>query len=227
MSRSGPEDGGRRQSAAGYRKGGETRQRILDAALVAFGEAPFKAVTTRQISLAAGVSLPALQYYFGDKEGLYRACAEALVDRYRSHTAGPALRANRELDAGCSPETARGHLKSVVAALAELLVGSNGVQRWAQFVARELRDPGPAFEILYDRLWQPGIATAGGLVARIRGRGEAGEADRLRALLLISSLMAFRPGRSIALRTMAWTALGPHELAEVVTELNAEIDAIR
>ena len=60
-------------ASAGYRKGGETRQRILDAALNAFGEASFKAVTTRRIAQAAGVSLPTLQYYFGDKEGLYRA----------------------------------------------------------------------------------------------------------------------------------------------------------
>jgi AcrR family transcriptional regulator len=55
-----------------YRKGEETRHRILDAALEAFSEASFKAVTTRRISAAAGVSLPTLQYYFGDKEGLPR-----------------------------------------------------------------------------------------------------------------------------------------------------------
>ena len=78
---------------AGYRKGEETRQRILDAALKAFGEASFIAVTTRRIAQAAGVSLPTLQYYFGDKEGLYRACAEAIVERYRRHTTGAAAQA--------------------------------------------------------------------------------------------------------------------------------------
>ena len=79
-------------ASAGYRKGEETRQRILDAALNAFGEASFKAVTTRRIAQAAGVSLPTLQYYFGDKEGLYRACAETIVERYRQTRAPPRKR---------------------------------------------------------------------------------------------------------------------------------------
>src|SRR5271170_5120414 len=71
----------------GYQKGEETRQRILDVALKAFGEAPFQAATTRQIAEAASGSLPTLQYYFGSKEGLYRACAETIVERYRRNTA--------------------------------------------------------------------------------------------------------------------------------------------
>jgi AcrR family transcriptional regulator len=37
-----------------YQKGQETRERILDVALKAFGEAPFLAVTTRQIVKANG-----------------------------------------------------------------------------------------------------------------------------------------------------------------------------
>jgi len=135
-------------ASAGYPKGEETRQRILNVALTAFGEASFKAVTTRRIAEAAGVSLPTLQYYFGDKEGLYRACAEAIVERYRRHTTGAAAQAAKALKEDRSAETARAHLKAVIGALAGFLVGSKEAERWAQFVARELRDPGPAFEIL-------------------------------------------------------------------------------
>src|ERR1700722_19164115 len=106
----------------GYRKGEETQQRILDVALKAFGEASFLAVTTRQIAEAADVSLPTLQYYFESKEGLYRACAETIVDRYRRHANVAAEDARRALQEGCSAETARGHLKAVIGALAGLLV---------------------------------------------------------------------------------------------------------
>ena len=143
-------------AGAGYRKGEETRQRILDAALKAFGEAPFKAVTTRRIAQTAGVSLPTLQYYFGDKEGLYRACAEAIVERYR-HATGAAAQAARALSEDGAVETTRAQLKALIRALAGFLVGSTEAERWAQFVARELRDPGPAFEILYENLWRPGV----------------------------------------------------------------------
>jgi AcrR family transcriptional regulator len=212
-------------ASAGYRKGEETRQRILDAALKAFGEASFKVVTTRQIASAAGVSLPTLQYYFGDKEGLYRACAETIVERYRRHT-GPAAQAARELSEDGTAKTTRTQLKALIRALAGFLVGFTEAERWAQFVARELRDPGPAFEILYENLWLPGVELIARLIARILGRPQSDPAARIQALLLISSLLAFQSGRSISLRTMHWSTIGPEQLAMVLSSLDAQIDAI-
>jgi AcrR family transcriptional regulator len=211
---------------AGYKKGEETRQRILDAALQAFGEAPFKAVTTRRIAKAASVSLPTLQYYFGDKEGLYRACAETVVERYRRRTTVAAAEAAKALKEDSAAQTARAQLKSLIGALAGLLVGSREAEGWAHFVARELRDPGPAFEILYEKLWRPGVEITARLIARILGRPANDPAARIQALLLISSLLAFQSGRSISLRTMHWSTIGPRELAMVLSILNAQIDAI-
>ena len=230
----------RAAASAGYRKGDETRQRILDAALQAFGEASFKAVTTRRIAEAASVSLPTLQYYFGDKEGLYRACAETIVERYRRHTgaAAQAARALSEqalseqvltgqvLSEDSAAETTRAQLKALIRALAGFLVGSTEVERWAHFVARELRDPGPAFEILYESLWRPGVEIIARLIARTLGRPRNDPAARIQALLLISSLLAFQSGRSVSLRTMHWSTIGRKELAMVLSSLDAQIDAI-
>ncbi len=210
----------------GYPKGDETRERILNVALKAFGEASFLAVTTRQISEAASVSLPTLQYYFGNKEGLYLACAEAIVERYRRHTTAVAAEAAKTLSEDCDSATARVHLKGVIGALAGLLAGSKEAEHWAQFVARELRDLGPAFEILYSRLWRPGLELTARLIARIRGVDESDPAARIQALLLISSLLAFQSGRSISLRAMNWPAIGREELAMIVSGLDAQIDAI-
>jgi AcrR family transcriptional regulator len=211
---------------ASHQKGRETRERILDVALKAFGEAPFLAVTTRQISKAARVSLPTLQYYFGDKEGLYRACAESIVERYRHHTKSAGAKVAEALNKDCSAEVARTQLKALIAALGEFLVGSREASRWAQFVARELRDPGPAFEILYAGLWRPGVDITARSIARILGIPQIDPAALIRALLLISSLLAFQSGRSISLRTMHWTSIGPDELAMVMSGVAAQIDAI-
>ena len=211
---------------AGYQKGEETRRRILGVALDAFGAASFKVVTTRQIAQAAGVSLPTLQYYFGDKEGLYRACAEAIVERFRHHTAVAAAQAREVLQEDSAAETARILLRALIRALAGFLVGSEEAQRWAPFVARELRDPGPAFEILYEKLWRPGVEITARLIARILGSRDSDPAARIQALLLISSLLAFQSGRSISMRTMQWSTIGPEELAMVLASLDAQIDAI-
>jgi TetR/AcrR family transcriptional regulator, regulator of cefoperazone and chloramphenicol sensitivity len=209
----------------GYQKGEETKERILNAALEEFGASSFMAATTRRIAEAASVSLPTLQYYFGSKEGLYLACAEAIVAQYRSNTTA-ASEAAEALRKGCAAETARAHLKAVIGALAGFLVGSRKAARWTHFVARELRDPGPAFEILYANLWRPGIEITARLIACIQGKPENDPAARIQALLLISSLLVFQSGRSMSLRAMQWTTIGPDELAMVLSGLMAQIDAI-
>ena len=72
-----------RSTDAGYRKGEEMRKRILDTALAVFGSRGFSAATTRQIAETAGTNLPGLTYYFGNKEGLYLACAHEIAASFR------------------------------------------------------------------------------------------------------------------------------------------------
>jgi AcrR family transcriptional regulator len=216
----------RAATGAGYSKGAETRQRILEVALKAFGEEGFTAVSTRRIAQASGVTLPVLQYHFGSKEGLYRACAEAIIERHAEHTAGPAAAAVAAPGAGCDADAARSHLKAVIAALAAVMVESRQAGAWASFAAREVRDPGAAFHLLYERLWRPGLETVTRLVARIRGVSPTDPAAGVQALTLISSLSAFGKGREVAMRALNWKAIGPRELNTILTVLDAQIDAL-
>ncbi len=61
-----------------------TRAQILRAALKHFANAGYAATSVQQIVGDAGVSKPALYYYFGDKAGLFEALVnEALDERLR------------------------------------------------------------------------------------------------------------------------------------------------
>lgn len=62
-----------------------TRGKILDAAIEAFSTDGWGAVTTRSVAQAASVNVATLSYHFGSKEGLYRACIEAVYERLRIH----------------------------------------------------------------------------------------------------------------------------------------------
>src|SRR5687767_5330440 len=53
--------------------GEQARERLLLAALRLFADRGFAGTSTREIALAAGANVAAIRYYFGDKEGLYRA----------------------------------------------------------------------------------------------------------------------------------------------------------
>src|SRR6201996_4126835 len=58
---------------AAHGKGEDTSRRILLAAIEVFAEEGYDGASTRSLASRAGVNAPAIQYYFGSKEGLYRA----------------------------------------------------------------------------------------------------------------------------------------------------------
>jgi AcrR family transcriptional regulator len=62
----------------------ETRRLILRVAQQLFMEYGYRAVTTRQIADACGLTQPALYHYFADKESLYLAMAHEELARARS-----------------------------------------------------------------------------------------------------------------------------------------------
>ena len=62
--------------AAAVEGGGDSRERILRAALEGFSEKGFDGATTREIAAHAGVPLGLLQYHFGGKPKLWRAAVE-------------------------------------------------------------------------------------------------------------------------------------------------------
>jgi len=60
-----------------------TRERILDAALVEFGEHGYAGARIGAIARRAGANQQLISYYFDGKEGLYRA----LIERWRTMSA--------------------------------------------------------------------------------------------------------------------------------------------
>src|SRR4051812_41008148 len=67
-----------------------TRQQLLDAAVIEFGAHGFSGARVSEIAARAGVNKQLISYYFGGKEGLYRAVA----DRWRADE--PAIAADAE-----------------------------------------------------------------------------------------------------------------------------------
>src|SRR6267143_7011623 len=65
----------------------QARLRLLEAALVIFGEKGPKAATVREIAKAARQNVAAIAYYFGSKERLYHAVIEGIVREIRHHLA--------------------------------------------------------------------------------------------------------------------------------------------
>src|SRR5215469_18226795 len=78
-------------------RGEDTRRRILETALEIFAAEGYEGASTRHLAERAGVNLPAIQYYFGSKEGLYRAVIEHIVQHNEAHMAPLAARGRAAL----------------------------------------------------------------------------------------------------------------------------------
>ncbi|WP_226015927.1 CerR family C-terminal domain-containing protein [Novosphingobium sp. FKTRR1] len=149
-----------------------------------------------------------------------------MAKRFAQRTASAAGDAQSALAAGASPEAIRLQLKRTMAAVAHGLTATDESTLWSAFVARELLEPGPAFEIMHNQLWAPGIELVATLIARLQGRGTVDEPARIRAMMMIASLSAFQNGRHVALRAFGWDAFGAAQLAAITAVLDAEIDAL-
>lgn len=89
----------------------EARERILEAAMQLFAARGFAATTVRDIATAAGLNLAMIHYYFGNKEGLYRAILEEKVATVQRVLA----------EAASSEGTSRARLERYVRAYAHFL----------------------------------------------------------------------------------------------------------
>ena len=58
-----------------------TKEKLIEAALDAFGEHGYDGAGLREICKKAGVNNAAVNYHFGDKRGLYRAVLESLLEQ--------------------------------------------------------------------------------------------------------------------------------------------------
>src|SRR4029453_17805245 len=108
-------------------RGEDTRRRILETALDLFAAQGYEGASTRQIAEGAGVNLPAIQYYFGNKEGLYRVIIEDITADTDRHMSALVDRVRLALD---DPETSREKIAALLCEMLETFMGlvTSGMQ---------------------------------------------------------------------------------------------------
>jgi TetR/AcrR family transcriptional regulator, regulator of cefoperazone and chloramphenicol sensitivity len=183
-----------------HARGEDTRRRILDAALEVFATEGYEGASTRLLAERAGVNLPAIQYYFGSKEGLYRAVIDSIVERTEAEMAPLAARVKAAL---ARPDTPREELLELLCLMLEAFVAlvSNGKQIEAKrlFFARAEVEDTPGLERLHEsgmrQIFQPCLD----LIGRLLGRSTEDRETVLRALTVFGQVTIFcdKPVRRI------------------------------
>jgi len=146
------------------------KQRILAAAVQVFGRKGYKAATVREICHTARVNLAALNYYFGNKQALYRTVVTDLLERTIER-----YPADMGMGAEADPEK---RLKLFIRAMLHRLLSSGGLsgyQSQSRLLARELADPSPVLDALVQDHIRPQAAILGRIIADLIGSNASRE----------------------------------------------------
>jgi AcrR family transcriptional regulator len=213
----------RRPDIGGYARGEETRARIVAAALEVFADQGYERASTRQIAEAAGVTPPALQYYFDSKDGLHRACASAIVGELWE-TMEPA---RQRIEAATGRAETLDALCHFLETLAELSLVNPATANWKPFIGRAQADgAGPAAAVVLEQVSRPLHAAMSLAIGKILGLSCQSEAVRLKATALMSPISAFHTGRANALAILGWPDYEGERLAAIQSMLCSHTRAV-
>jgi len=191
----------------GYARGEHTRQRVLEAGIELFAELGYERASTRAIARRAGVSLPALQYYFSGKQGLHQACAQYITEDVRSRL-GPA--AERVRLALVRQDLTRAGLLELLRAVVEPFLEGLATERpesWALFLARAQGEHSAAYEAIFQQIGGRLLTIVTEIIGRILGLPAASPDVAIRAVVVLGQITLVRRARPIILRALGWSDL--------------------
>lgn len=198
----------------------QTRERLLDAGETLFGRYGYDGVTTRQLAALAQVNQSAIPYHFGGKKGVYLAVAQRICQATGEQLGREARAIHACLSPDITPAEAGDLLVRLAAHIARLVFRPEHRGPWYAFLSREMLQPGPAFDLLYDQFTAPIHDLTETLIARMTGQPPTDPGTRLLAHAFHGQLVGFAYGRSALGRRLDWGARD--ELAPVFTPPQVE-----
>jgi TetR/AcrR family transcriptional regulator, regulator of cefoperazone and chloramphenicol sensitivity len=208
-----------------YQRGEDTRRRILDAAIEVFAADGYEGASTRTLAERAGVNLPAIQYYFGSKEGLYRAVVEYMVRQMDARMRPIADRVRASLSDG---EPSRKELLSLLCEVLDafvLVVFDKEHQQSRRLLwARSEIEQTAALDALHEgamkQIFEPCVT----LIARLLGLSAEDEQVVLRTIAMLGQVVIFcNKGTR---RALGWTDFGEDRIAAIQTVVRRHAEAI-
>lgn len=138
-----------------------TREKVLATAGEVFAERGFRRATVREIASRAGANLNAVNYYFGDKEGLYRAVLEA---------AHASIEQDEDLGRARDPQLpAAARLQAFVGSFLKRALTGPPAAYIGPLMTREMSEPTGALDMVIEQFIRPRFQLLSGIVRELAG----------------------------------------------------------
>jgi len=190
-------------------RSGETRARMLEAAIEVFGSVGYAAASTRILAERAGASLTAISYHFGGKRDLYLAAAQVIADFGRERMA-PVIAHLQDESRG----TPAARIEEALSRFFHLIVATEP-DAWAAFFIRCELEADEAFRIISDGVLTGFEQALTQTVAALIGCDGTDEMLRARITFVLSAIIGIRTLRNMTLNRLGWDRLDPRRLEQL------------
>jgi len=208
------------------KRGEGRRYALILAGMALFGEHGLAGTTTRMLAQHAEANVAAIPYYFGSKEGLYRAVVQHIAERAGAHMG--AVREELSTFLQQKPvdrEAARQGFRTLWQAMAHLFVDSEEPRAWSKILMREKGSPTEAFDILYNSQIGPMQNMAAELIANYTGRDPDDAEIRIRVHAMASAILGFLFDRVSLLRSLGAETLEKRHIPQILHVLDRFTEA--
>ena len=207
---------GKRRSPGTYSRGEETRSRIIDAAIELFAQYGFEGTSTRSLAERANVNLPAIQYYFGSKEGLYRAVFEHVREGIPKHMRPMVEQVDAILPRESVPRTKLHTLLIQLLDTFLLIIVEMPKTSRLLFFRAEFEQPELLGDLLYESMWRHVVRPCVELIARLSDSPANDRKIIVGTMLIVGQITMIGRIRSRQPHPI-WGELGPEEIETVRT----------
>lgn len=198
--------------------------RMIEAAGPLFAIQPFDAVSTRQIAKAAGVNLSAISYHFENKEGLYRAIFEKIIEDLKPVRVGFGLFLSTKMQAAGDDRQA---LADIVAKFVHDIldsVMSPENPRWRmQLIIREVQAPTECFDLVLEGHINVMHDLLGMLVAKILGKPASSPFVKLTTHSILIMCLQYALNGPLVTSRLGWKKMGAAETDIIKSSLTKMI----
>ena len=193
----------------------ETQKRLLEAAGEVFAEQGFRNATVREICQRARANLAAVNYHFGDKEGLYAA----VIDYAQARALEKYPLAQTDREDMPATQRLRSFIHFVMSGLFE-----EGLPAWRfKLMAREMIEPTAALDAMVEKIIRPTAQRLEAIVRELLGPVATDEQVRLSQLSIIGQCLHHRNAQPVIQRLFPLQRYGPEEvkvLADHITRFS-------
>ena len=208
-----------------YARSTDTRHRLVESAIETFAELGYEGATTRLLAERAGVNLPAIQYHFGGKEGLYRAAIEHIAAYVETCMAPAADRVRAALKRGKPPRAALlSLLTTLLDAFVALVIGDAKGESRKRLISRAEIDNFAALASLHESMMRQAIGPCAALVGRLIGKPAEDRKTVIRALAILGQASIFC--HQGARRALDWQDFSDTRVREVQAAVRGQTRAV-